>query len=297
MSPPQDLNTLLKAGGVVQLEPTTYQISNDLIIGVDGTCLLGCGGAVIQKTAVCQVLITASWCHIESVKLDGNGFDGAGFFITGSFNSILRCRSERNNGHGFAFDGGHLLPGDDLASHCKFNEIKSCFSIGNGGIGISEYHHWDGRIIDNACFDNGLEGITVDVWSLRNLIMGNSLQHNCKTGGVGAIGMDYADLNRVTNNFIEQASDVPGITLQNNIGQSNYNIISNNVIVNPTIGILLKANTAGPPDPRDKPLQLSPRTSNHNMVADNIVRGATGLEVQQEGGCIGNDIRGNMLTF
>src|SRR5262249_46448031 len=152
---------------------------------------------------------------------------------------------------------------------CKFNEIRGCFAIGNRMVGIAQYHHWDGRILDNACIHNYLEGITVDVWSLRNLVMGNSLQNNCIKGGVGAIGMDYADLNRVTNNFIEQKGDgndrFAGITLQNNVGQSNYNIISHNIIVNPSYGIILRANMTGPP-PGDQPLQHVPRTSNNNLV-------------------------------
>src|SRR5262249_21405557 len=209
---------------------------------------------------------------------------------------ILRCWSENNIVHGFAFDGGHLEPGDDLTSNCKFNEIRSCFAVRNEGIGISQYHHWDGRILDNACFDNRLEGITVDVWSLRNLIMGNSLQNNCVKTGVGAIGMDYADLNRVTNNFIEQKGRFPGITLQNNIGQSNYNIISHNIIVNSEHGIYLKANWSNPdPNYKDQPLQSAPRTSNNNLVTDNVIRGAR-YGVREEPRCLGNDIRGNKLT-
>jgi hypothetical protein len=132
--------------------------------------------------------------------------------------------------------------------------------------------------------------------------MGNSLQNNCRRGGVGAIGMDFADLNRVTNNFIEQQPGGPsgsrsGITLQNNIGQSNYNIIGQNIIVNPSEGIVLKANWQNTsPDSKDVSLQTAPRTSNNNLIIDNIIRGASNGGVLQESGCVGNDIRGNKLT-
>jgi hypothetical protein len=326
------LNTLLRNGGMILLEPRTYFISGDLVVAIDESNLIGSGRTVIQKTRACQIVITANRCLVEGVTVEGNHQAGSGFFISGSFNSIVRCWSQNNDGGpppqaahgffvngsfnsilgcgsqnnqgiGFGFDGGYLGSGDDLTStSCKFNEIRNCFAMRNRDIGISQYRHWDGRIVGNACFDNGLEGITVDVWSLRNLVMGNSLQNNCWRGGVGAIGMDFADLNRITNNFVEQQRGGPsdsrsGITLQNNIGQSNYNIIAQNIIVNPSDGIVLKAswhNTS--PNPRDVSLQPAPRTSNNNLVIDNIIRGAGSAGVVQEPGCVGNDIRGNKVT-
>lgn len=60
------------------------------------------------------------------------------------------------------------------------------------------------------CFDNGTEGITVDVWSLRNIVVVNSLQNNnCGKGGVGAIGMDFADLNRKPDSALSVILDSP----------------------------------------------------------------------------------------
>jgi hypothetical protein len=213
------LSTLLASGGIIHLEPRIYRISRVLIIGVDGTWLIGNGLASIQKTRPCQVLLSANSCRMDGLTFDGNRQGGNGLFITGSFNLILNCSSANNLGHGFGFDGGHLFPDSDLTStKCKYNEIRSCVAAGNDGVGIAQYHHWDGRIVNNMCLDNGLEGITIDVWSLRSLVSGNSIQNNCRLGGVGAIGMDFADLNRVVNNFIEQAHDYPG-TLLSKIGQ------------------------------------------------------------------------------
>src|SRR5690242_3182215 len=68
----------------------------------------------------------------------------------------------------------------------------------------AQYRHWDDRITASACLSNRLEGISADVWTLRSLILRNTFQDDCRTDGIGGVGMDFADLNRVTGDFIER---------------------------------------------------------------------------------------------
>jgi hypothetical protein len=101
-------------------------------------------------------------------------------------------------------------------------------------------------------------------------------------GGVGSIGVDGTDLCVISNNVITgTGSGLSGITFQNNLGGSNLNTISGNVLdSNAGYGIDLKTGTGG---------SCSNTTITGNILRDNNTLGS--LKIGS--GCQSNVLRGN----
>ena len=239
------IDNLSPTGGTIYLESGQYHFSNDVVINNRSSItLIGSGpGTIINNNDQTSIVIENS----NRITIQNISMRVGNIVVLSSSYCVFDNLDVRNT-----LDAGILLDGQ--ASGASFNVVKNSLFIGNGGVGISQNKVLDSKILNNTMDGNGLEGLTIDNESHRCIVSGNRILNN--KGGVGQVGIDYSDLCSITNNIItyETYDDniinnpnlpaLPGITFQNNLGVTNYNVISNNIIIdNPNGGILLNDNS------------------------------------------------------
>lgn len=177
--------------------------------------------------------------RINNLNIDGNSQTGKTMGVYGHRNRLYNMTLHHSKSHGVFFDG--------QATQCYDNTIINSEIYTNYDIGISQNKCPENKIIGNMVHDNGLEGITIDLLSERGSVMGNVLTNNAIRGGVGGIGMDQVGYVTISGNVIQRTqSNLPGIRMQNNVGESVFNTITGNTLIDNTGGgIDLKTGTAG----------------------------------------------------
>lgn len=232
----QGLVDQAQAGDVVVLRAGSHYVNTPIRLpaGKDGITIRGESGAVVRKSPnaynAAAFEITGNGNTLDLLELDGGNLPEAGIIIYGQHNTVSNslvhnCGSAAAVGAGILLDGGHTV--------CAFNTVIGCKVYYNYMVGVSQYAHSDGAVRDNQIYENGAEGLTVDIRSHNNYIYHNYIHLN-NTGdrGVGGVGTDDANGNRFDGNTIDFTHFRSGLTFQNNIGGCDGVSVTNNHINN-----------------------------------------------------------------
>eukprot|EP01063_Lacrimia_lanifica_P006035 TRINITY_DN1362_c1_g5_i1.p1 TRINITY_DN1362_c1_g5~~TRINITY_DN1362_c1_g5_i1.p1 ORF type:complete len:347 (+),score=48.23 TRINITY_DN1362_c1_g5_i1:57-1097(+) len=132
-------------------------------------------------------------------------------------------------------DGSSLLLDGQTGAGSSYNTVKDCNVSTSGRVGISQNCVKHSQILNNTCQQNGYEGLTIDNHSDYCMVKGNRFEGNA--GGVGQVGIDCSTGCIISGNMIigrgstaGKGLTTSGITFQNNIGCTDKNIVTNNVI-------------------------------------------------------------------
>lgn len=225
------------AGDIIILMTGSHYVTTPITlpVGKNNITIRGQAGAVIRKAPnsfnASAIEIKGNYNIIDLVELDGGNLPEAGIIIYGQHNTVSNSKIH-NCGSSAAQGAGILL--HNLGNPvCAFNTVIGCSVYYNYMVGISQNGHSDGTIRDNVVYQNGAEGITVDILSHNNYIYNNTVdKNNTANRGVGGIGIDYSNGNRLDNNTVSNTYYKSGIIFQNNIGGCDGTIVSNNHLNN-----------------------------------------------------------------
>jgi len=261
------IQAAINSGRSFHIGSGTYLIGTMLTVAGTNQTISMSSDAVLRKTAAVDVIrVTGSKNRLVGLVVDGNSLGNSGVGVTGSDNDIINCQVYGHGVHGIYFDG--------QSTTCARNSTQNNYVHDVNGIGISNNSATGGVHMANHIYNVGLEGITDDLPSDNTVIDGNFIQNACLIGGVGAIGIDHALGGSISDNIIvSTGSTLPGITLQNNAGNTKSMTIQGNVIASQAgVGILLYANGSGF------------RATGHSITA-NVFRAVTGTHIRIEAGC------------
>jgi parallel beta-helix repeat protein len=271
----------LANGGTLFFPNGEYKLTSSLTVTTDNILLQGDLNARIKRYGAIEIFnITGSYNKISNLQLMGNktsypypAFARAAIVIVqGDFNNIIENQIEDGNSHGILFRTGGAA---------QFNLAQGNIVLNCDEVGISHDGGVDNRILGNHVSGCGFEGITLDHSSFRCIVDSNRLNNNCIDGGVGGIGVDFTDLCVISNNVITASGALSGITFQNNIGPSNYNVISGNVFdENDQYGVWLKNGTGG--------------ASSDNVISGNVFRASGSIKIDNN--CQRNILSGNSYS-
>jgi len=232
------------AGDIIILRTGSHYITSSvrLPVGKNSITIRGEAGAVIRKAPYtvyqAAIEIKGNSNVIDLIELDGGNLPEAGILIYGQRNVV--SNSKIHNCGSAAAKGAAVHLHNLGTPVCALNVVIGCKIYYNYMVGISQNGHSDGTIRDNHIYENGAEGLTVDIKSHNNYIYNNWIyKNNVYDRGVGGVGIDFSNGNRLDRNTIEHTYYRSGITFQNNIGGCDGTIVSNNQLnYNAKYGIL-----------------------------------------------------------
>ncbi|WP_223654224.1 right-handed parallel beta-helix repeat-containing protein [Hymenobacter psoromatis] len=228
----QALVNQAQAGDIIILRAGSHYVTTPIQLpqGKNSITIRGEAGAVVRKAAnaynAAAFEVTGNYNTIDLIELDGGNLPEAGIIIYGQHNtvsnsSVHNCGNSTAVGAGILLDGGHTV--------CAFNTVIGCKVYYNYMVGVSQYGHSDGTIRDNQIYENGAEGLTVDVNSHNGYVYNNYIHlNNTGNRGVGGIGTDATNGTRFDSNTVDYTHYKSGLTFQNNIGGCDGVIVSNN---------------------------------------------------------------------
>ncbi len=232
----QSLVNQAKAGDVIILRAGSHYVNVPirLPLGKDGITIRGEQGAVVRKAPnsynAAAFEITGNNNTLDLLDLDGGNLPEAGIIIYGQRNTVSNS-SVHNCGSAAALGAGILLDGGQTV--CAFNTVIGCKVYYNYMVGVSQYAHSDGTVRDNQIYENGAEGLTVDIRSHNNYVYHNYIHlNNTADRGVGGVGTDDANGTRFDDNTIDFTRFRSGLTFQNNIGGCDGVTVTNNHLNN-----------------------------------------------------------------
>jgi parallel beta-helix repeat protein len=240
----QNLVNSAVAGDIIILRTGSHYVTTPITlpVGKNSITIRGEASAVIRKAPnsfnAAAIEITGNANTIDLIELDGGNLPEAGIIIYGQHNTI--SNSKIHNCGSSAAAGAGILLHNTGSPVCALNTVIGCTVYYNYMVGVSQNGHSDGTIRDNVIYENGAEGLTIDIKSHNNYVYNNTLDKN-NTGnrGVGGIGIDFSNGNRIDNNTVSNTYYKSGITFQNNIGGCDGTIVSNNHLTsNAQYGIL-----------------------------------------------------------
>jgi hypothetical protein len=225
------------SGDVIILRTGSHYVTTPIRFpaGKNNITVRGETGAVIRKApnsySAAAIEITGNGNVFDLIELDGGNLPEAGIIIYGQSNKISNSKIH-NCGNATKVGAGILL--HNLGTPvCALNTVIGCSVYYNYMVGVSQNGHSDGLIRDNLIYENGAEGLTIDVLSHNNRVINNTINKNNKSNrGVGGIGIDYSNGNRIDNNTISNTYYRSGITFQNNIGKCDGTVVINNHLTN-----------------------------------------------------------------
>ena len=228
----QTLVNQAQAGDIIILRAGSHYVTTPIQLpqGKNSITIRGEAGAVVRKAAnsynAAAFEVTGNYNTIDLIELDGGNLPEAGIIIYGQHNTVSNS-SVHNYGNSTAVGAGILLDGGHTA--CALNTVIGCKVYYNYMVGVSNSRHTDGTIRDNQIYENGAEGLTVDVNSHNNYVYNNYIHlNNTDNRGVGGIGTDASNGTRFDSNTVDYTHFKSGLTFQNNIGGCDGVIVSNN---------------------------------------------------------------------
>ena len=229
----QTLIDQAQSGDVIILRAGSHYVNVPirLPLGKNGITIRGEAGAVVRKTQntynAAAFEITGNYNTVDLIELDGGNLPEAGIIIYGQHNTVSNS-SVHNCGNATAVGAGILLHNSGNPV-CALNTIIGCKVYYNYMVGVSQNGHSDGIIRDNQIYENGAEGLTVDLGSHNGYVYNNWIHlNNTANRGVGGIGTDQANGTRFDSNTVDYTHYKSGLTFQNNIGGCDGVIVSNN---------------------------------------------------------------------
>ena len=220
------------SGDIIILRAGSHYVTTPirLATGKNGVTIRGEQGAVVRKAPnsynAAAFELTGNSNTIDLIELDGGNLPEAGIIIYGQRNTISNS-SVHNCGNATAVGAGILLDGGHTA--CALNTVIGCKVYYNYMVGVSNSRHTDGTIRDNQIYENGAEGLTVDIYSHNGYVYNNYIHlNNTGNRGVGGIGTDATNGTRFDNNTVDFTHFKSGLTFQNNIGGCDGVLVTNN---------------------------------------------------------------------
>ncbi len=220
---------------VIMLQSGSHYITTPIrfAAGKNNITIRGESGAVVRKAPnsynAAAFEITGNYNTIDLIELDGGNLPEAGIIIYGQHNTVSNSKIH-NCGNSSAVGAGILIHNNGNPV-CCYNTVIGCSVYYNYMVGVSQHGHSNGTIRDNQLYQNGAEGLTIDVLSHNNYIYNNWIhQNNTGNRGVGGVGIDDSNGNRIDNNTIDYTQYASGITFQNNIGGCDGTTVTNNHI-------------------------------------------------------------------
>jgi parallel beta-helix repeat protein len=142
---------------------------------------------------------------VDWLYIDGGNLPEPDMRVFGSYTSIYNSHF-RNSGN-----SGLLI---HQANHVRIEGVKCYY---NYMVGLSQSGSSDNTILNSQVYENGAEGLTIDVYS-HNCEVNNVYVHLNNTGsrGVGGIGIDASNGAHIHNCTIDQTKG-HGIRFQNNL--------------------------------------------------------------------------------
>ncbi|WP_313336744.1 right-handed parallel beta-helix repeat-containing protein [Sphingobium yanoikuyae] len=266
----------LPAGGTLTLPSGRIcAVGSPILLKRSGLKIVGKNTTLRRIGTTSALRIDGNNNSVSGITVDGSAAGkGSGILVTGSGNQLVNVAAVNNQGHGIGFDGQQ--------SNCSRNILRNSRATNNGAVGIAQNTCTYNKILNNRSTGNGAEGITADHKSDHATISGNILSGNVTRGGVGAIGIDFADGVIVTDNRIgRNVKAVPAIRTQNNQGPSrNLRIAANVADANPAGCVDLMTGTGGP---------TSASVVSNNRCAGGLVsvgKGGAGNSLRANGGSI-----------
>ncbi|GAB3585977.1 right-handed parallel beta-helix repeat-containing protein [Hymenobacter daeguensis] len=229
----QTLVNQAQPGDIIVLRAGSHYVNVPirLPLGKNSITIRGEQGAVVRKAPnsynAAAFEITGNYNTIDLIELDGGNLPEAGIIIYGQHNTVSNSKVH-NCGNSTAVGAGILLhnTGNPV---CALNTVIGCSVYYNYMVGISQNGHSDGTIRDNQIYENGAEGLTVDLGSHNGYVYNNWVHlNNTANRGVGGIGTDQANGTRFDSNTVDYTHYKSGLTFQNNIGGCDGVIVSNN---------------------------------------------------------------------
>lgn len=228
----QSLVNQAQAGDIIILRAGSHYVTTpiQLAAGKSSITIRGEAGAVVRKATnsynAAAFEITGNYNTIDLIELDGGNLPEAGIIIYGQHNTVSNsnvhnCGNSAAVGAGILLDGGHTV--------CALNTVIGCKVYYNYMVGVSNSRHTNGTIRDNQIYENGAEGLTVDIYSHNGYVYHNWVHlNNTGNRGVGGIGTDATNGTRFDSNVVDYTHYKSGLTFQNNIGGCDGVIVSNN---------------------------------------------------------------------
>lgn len=228
----QTLVNRAQAGDIIILRAGSHYVTTpiQLLQGKNNITIRGEQGAVVRKAQnsynAAAFEITGNYNSIDLIELDGGNLPEAGIIIYGQHNtvsnsSVHNCGNSAAVGAGILLDGGHTV--------CALNTVIGCKVYYNYMVGVSNSRHTDGTIRDNQIYENGAEGLTMDIYSHNGYVYNNWVHlNNTGNRGVGGIGTDATNGTRFDSNTVDYTHFKSGLTFQNNVGGCDGVIVSNN---------------------------------------------------------------------
>jgi parallel beta-helix repeat protein len=223
------------ANDVIILRAGSHYVTTPirLVAGKNNITIRGESGAVVRKATnaynAAGFEITGNYNTIDLIELDGGNLPEAGIIIYGQHNTISNSKIH-NCGNSSGVGAGILLHNNGTPV-CCYNTVIGCSVYYNYMVGVSQHGHSNGTIRDNQIYENGAEGLTIDVLSHNNYVYNNWIhQNNTGNRGVGGIGIDDSNGNTIDSNTIDYTQYKSGITFQNNIGGCDGTTVTNNHI-------------------------------------------------------------------
>ncbi len=232
----QTLVNQAQAGDIIILRAGSHYVTTPIRLpqGKNSITIRGEAGAVVRKATnsynAAAFEITGDYNTIDLIELDGGNLPEAGIIIYGQHNtvsnsSVHNCGNSAGVGAGILLDGGHTA--------CALNTVIGCKVYYNYMVGVSQSRHTNGTVRDNQIYENGAEGLTVDINSHNGYVYNNWIHlNNTGNRGVGGIGTDATNGTRFDSNTIDYTHYKSGLTFQNNIGGCDGVIVSNNHLNN-----------------------------------------------------------------
>ena len=228
----QALVNQAQAGDIIILRAGSHYVTTPIRLpqGKNSITIRGEAGAVVRKATnsynAAAFEITGNYNTIDLIELDGGNLPEAGIIIYGQHNTVSNS-SVHNCGNATAVGAGILLDGGHTA--CALNTVIGCKVYYNYMVGVSNSRHTDGTIRDNQIYENGAEGLTMDIYSHNGYVYNNWVHlNNTGNRGVGGIGTDATNGTRFDSNTVDYTHYKSGLTFQNNIGGCDGVIVTNN---------------------------------------------------------------------
>ncbi|WP_375417261.1 right-handed parallel beta-helix repeat-containing protein [uncultured Hymenobacter sp.] len=225
------------AGDIIVLRTGDHYITTPirLPVGKNGITIRGEAAAVLRKAPntynAAAFEVSGNDNVFDLLEIDGGNLPEAGILLYGQHNTVSNSKIH-NCGSAAGLGAGILLHNSGNPV-CARNIVIGCSVYYNYMVGISQNGHSDGIIQDNRIYENGAEGLTIDIRSHNNVVTNNWIHlNNTADRGVGGVGIDFANGNRLDNNTIDFTRFRSGITFQNNIGGCDGTVVSNNHINN-----------------------------------------------------------------
>lgn len=228
----QTLVNQAQAGDIIILRAGSHYVTTPIRLpqGKNSITIRGEASAVVRKAPnsynAAAFEVTGNYNTIDLIELDGGSLPEAGIIIYGQHNTVSNS-SVHNCGNSTAVGAGILLDGGHTA--CALNTVIGCKVYYNYMVGVSNSRHTDGTIRDNQIYENGAEGLTMDIYSHNGYVYNNWVHlNNTGNRGVGGIGTDATNGTRFDSNTVDYTHYKSGLTFQNNIGGCDGVIVSNN---------------------------------------------------------------------